>query len=61
MRNFLYVHIHFLLRVTWTYNKLRNRKDTEFLWEEPKFKEIIANAKVVYDARMDKYGHLFDE
>ena len=43
------------------YNGLRKMKRTESLREDPKFKEILAKAKVVYDERMAKYGHLFDE
>jgi TolB-like protein/Tfp pilus assembly protein PilF len=44
-----------------SYNALLNMNRTESLREEPKFKEILAKAKVVYDERMAKYGHLFDE
>ena len=36
-------------------------KRRELIREEAKFKEILAKAKIVYDERMAKYGHLFDE
>jgi adenylate cyclase len=44
-----------------SYNYLQNIKFTEFIRDEPQFKEIITKAKKVHDARVAKYGHLFDE
>ena len=45
----------------WTYPFLNTVKSTDFIKDEPKFKEILARAKVVYDEREAKYGHLYDE
>jgi len=45
----------------YTYTCLINDKATEFIREEPKFKEVLARAKVVHEERIRKYGHYFDE
>jgi tetratricopeptide (TPR) repeat protein len=45
----------------YTYIILKNHILTEFIRDEPRFKEILAEAKKVHEERVRKYGHLFDE
>ena len=38
-----------------------NDKKLDFIRDDPKFKQILAEKKKVYEKRVAKYGHLFDE
>ena len=44
-----------------TYPNLKHGHAYAFIRDEPRFKEILANAKKVHEERVSKYGHLFDE
>jgi TolB-like protein len=44
-----------------TYLVSLNSRGLKFLREEPRFKEILAEQKKVYEERLTKYGHLFDD
>ena len=45
----------------YTYPKMLNGLEFDFIRDEPKFKEILAKAKKVHEERVAKYGHYFDE
>ena len=40
---------------------LKNSKPYDIIRDEPRFKEILANAKKVHEERVAKYGYLFDD
>ena len=44
----------------YSYLNLKNAKATEFIRDEPEFKEILTEAKKVHEERVAKYGHYFD-
>ena len=45
----------------YSYLNLVNLPHFKFIKDEPRFKEILAEAKKVHEERVAKYGHLFDE
>jgi len=45
----------------WTYLSLKNIKSFDFIREEPEYDEVLNRAKKVYEERLIKYGHLFDD
>ncbi|RLD19693.1 MAG: hypothetical protein DRI71_11440, partial [Bacteroidetes bacterium] len=45
----------------YSYLNLKNNASTEFIRDEPKFRAILAKAKEVYEVRLAKYGHYFDD
>jgi tetratricopeptide (TPR) repeat protein len=44
-----------------SYISLKNWKVLDFIREEPAFKEVLEEAKIVHEERIRKYGHLFDD
>ena len=51
-RNFTLFPTYYRLQISWL---------TGLIGEGAEFKKILVKAKVVFDERMTKYDHLFDE